>query len=208
MSVKHGLAAGMMLLAATSSSTAEASGDRVHDAAVRPPFTGPYVGPEIGAHEHHFYLRETNLRTGETRGRYYRGWGIGGGAFIGHDFRLSSRLRAGAEASISLGGNNPVARFSDGTDYTKHPRYGFRATGKLGYLMSDRMIAYGTFGYGGHLYRLAGSAIVANSHEWGSSFTIGAGFEYRASDRIGIRIDFRHLDNQMSHLLVGVPVRF
>jgi outer membrane immunogenic protein len=208
MGVKHVLAAGLMLVAATSPTRAEGSGEWAGDAAARAPFTGTYAGPEIGGHEHHFYINETDLRTGETEGRYYRGWGVGGGAFIGHDFQLSSRLRAGVEAGVSLGGNNPVARFSDGTDYTQHPRYGFRGTGKLGYLLANRVMAYGTFGYGGHRYRLGGTATVADSHEWGSSFTIGAGFEYRASDRIGIRLDFRHLDNQMSHLLVGVPVRF
>ena len=71
-------------------------------------------------------------------------------------------------------------------------------------------MAYGTLGYGGYRYRVAGTAPVRNSDErgWGSSFTIGAGFEYRPTDRFGVRVDFRHLDNQMSHLLIGVPVRF
>lgn len=32
------------------------------------------------------------------------------------------------------------------------------------------------------------------------------GVEYRAGARVGVRLDFRRLDNQMSHLLVGVPV--
>jgi len=109
---------------------------------------------------------------------------------------------------VSVGGNNPTAHFADGTYYTQHPRFGYRATAKAGYLLSDRLMAYGTFGYGGHKYRLGGTADIDNAHEWGSSFTIGAGFEYRLSRAVGVRLDFRHLDNQMSHILIGVPIRF
>jgi outer membrane immunogenic protein len=210
MSVKNVLVAGLILAAVASPGRAQGSGGQSAAGAIRAPFTGAYAGPEAGAHEHHFYLRVTDLRTGETNGRYYRGWGVGGGAFIGYDFEVSSRVRGGIEAGVSLGGNNPVARFSDGTDYSQHPRYGLRATGKVGYLLSDRLLAYGTFGYGGHRYRITGTATVTDSpaNGWGSSFTIGAGFEYRASDRMGVRLDFRHLDNQMSHLLIGLPIRF
>jgi len=208
MSVVHVPAAGLMLVTIASAASAQGGGEQAGDAAPRAPFTGAYAGAEIGAHEHHFYLNVTDVRTGQTRGRYYRGWGIGGGAFMGYDIRLGDRVRGGVEAGISVGGNNPVARFPDGTGYTQRPRYGLRATGKVGYLLSDRLMAYGTFGYGGHRYRLGGDAVVEDTHEWGSSFTIGAGLEYRASDRIAVRLDFRHLDNQMSHLLIGVPVRF
>jgi outer membrane immunogenic protein len=173
-----------------------------------PAFSGFYAGPEAGLHEHHFYLEESNPRTGTSEGRYYRGWGFGGGAFAGFDHAVSSRVRVGVEAGISVGGNSPEARFADGSFYVAKPRYGVRGTGKVGYLLSDRLMAYGTLGYGGHRYRVRTSGNIANAEEWGSSFTIGAGFEYQASDKIGVRLDFRHLDNQMSHLLVGIPIRF
>lgn len=171
-------------------------------------FTGAYAGPELGAHEHHFYINVTDLRTNQTEGRYYRAWGVGGGAFAGYDFAVAGRVRLGVEAGVSVGGNNPVARFPDGTTYTQHPRFGYRATAKAGYLLGDRLLTYGTFGYGGHRYRLGGTAEVADAHEWRSSFTIGAGFQYRVSRRVDLRLDFRHLDNSMSHILIGVPVRF
>ncbi|MEA3010995.1 MAG: outer rane immunogenic protein [Sphingomonadales bacterium] len=191
-------------LAAPCVAASAAAGEKAGDRA----FTGAYAGPELGVHEHHFYLTETDKRTGTSQGRYYRAWGVGGGAFAGYDAALTRRIRLGAEIGVSVGGNNPVARFSDGTFYTQHPRYGFEATGKLGYLLADRVMAYGTFGYGGHRYRLGGTAAVADVDEWGSSFTIGAGVEYRASSNIGVRLDFRHLDNQRSHWLLGIPIRF
>jgi hypothetical protein len=43
---------------------------------------------------------------------------------------------------------------------------------------------------------------------WGSSFVVGGGVEHRLSARAGVRLDFKHLDNQMSQLLLGVPFRF
>src|SRR6188768_763138 len=170
-------------------------------------FAGAYAGVEVGAHEHHIYIEETPP-SGSTQGRYYRAWGVGGGAFAGHDWAVSSRIRLGVEAGISLGGSNPQAYFSDGSSYSQHPQWGYRATGKAGYLLSDKLMAYGTFGYGGHKYRIENQARVAGVHEWGSSFTVGAGFEYRLTRDVGLRLDFRHLDNQMSHILVGIPIRF
>lgn len=171
-------------------------------------FTGTYAGPEIGAHEHHFFIEQTNLDTGETRGRYYRAWGFGGGAFVGYDLPVAARVRLGVEVGISLGGNAPVFRDEQGGVYARDPRWGLRGTGRVGYVLGDRVMAYGTFGYGDHRYRTENSAGVTDTFDWDGSFTIGAGIEYRASPRIGVRLDFRHLDNSMSHILVGVPIRF
>ncbi|WP_162875603.1 outer membrane protein [Sphingomonas crusticola] len=171
-------------------------------------FTGAYAGPELGAHEHHFYLRETNLATGAQRGRYYRAWGVGGGAFAGYQFPVGRRVRIGAEVGWGIGGDAPVAHFSGGTRYARHPQWGVRGTGRLGYMLTERLLGYGTFGYGGYRYRDDNSAGVTNAQAWASSFTVGAGAEYRLSTRLGIRLDFRHLDNSMSQILVGIPIQF
>ncbi|QMW22107.1 outer membrane beta-barrel protein [Sandaracinobacteroides saxicola] len=169
--------------------------------------TGFYAGPEIGLHEHHVYIAETDIPTGQTRGQYYRGWGVGGGAFIGYDFAVARRTRLGVEAGVSLGGEGPTARFADGAFYTSKPRWGYRLTGKAGYFVTTRLLAYATFGYGGHRYRVQ-SLGIDDVKSSGSSFTVGGGLEYRISDAVGVRLDFRHLDNQMSHLLIGIPIRF
>lgn len=170
-------------------------------------FTGGYGGVEAGLHEHHFYIAQTDAATGRTRGRYYRSWGAGGGAFAGYDIAVAPRIRIGGEVGISLGGASPVAHLPTRT-YTQHPQWGYRATAKVGYVLGDRTLAYGTFGYGGHRYRIDNRADVSGAHPWSASFTIGAGIEHRLSNRAAIRLDFRHLDNSMSHLLIGVPIRF
>ncbi len=195
----------MMLLAAGATAWPLAASAQPLD---REAFTGAYAGPELGLHEHHFFIEETDLRTDEAVGRYYRAWGVGGGAFGGFDAAVARSIRIGGEVGISLGGDNPEARFSDGTTYTQRPRYGYRATGKVGYVLHDRLMAYGTLGYGGHTYRLGGTASVRDARESGSSFTIGAGVQYRLWPGVDVRLDLRHLDNQMNHLLIGIPVRF
>ena len=172
------------------------------------PFTGVYAGPEIGALEHHYYLEETDLRTGATDGRYYRDWDVGGGAFAGYDFALAKRIRIGAEASVNLGGGSPVAQFADGTRFSQHPRFGLRGTARLGYVVSNRLLAYATFGYGGQRYRIGNSAGVRDTTDWGSSFTVGGGLEYRLARHVGVRLDFEHLDNSSNSVLLGIPLRF
>jgi outer membrane immunogenic protein len=169
-------------------------------------FAGGYAGVEVGLHEHHFFIEQTDA-TGRRQGRYYRSWDLGGGGFAGYDHAVAPRVRLGGEVGISLGGGNPVAQLPTGT-YSQHPQWGYRATARVGYLLGSRTLAYGSFGYGGHRYRIDNHAGVLDAHSWGSSFTIGAGVEHRLSDRAALRLDFRHLDNSMSHLLIGVPIRF
>ena len=171
------------------------------------PFEGAYAGPEIGAHEHHFYIETTDLATGDMRGRYYRAWGVGGGAFAGYDLAAGDTVRIGAEAEISLGGaTNRLDGF--GGTFAQHPRYGYRLAGRVGRVFGRRTMVYGSLGYGGHRYRIEDSIGVEDAREWQSSFVVGGGIAYRVSPRIDVRLDFKHLDNSMSHILLGMPIRF
>lgn len=200
--------AGAVVIAVGGLGLPTAAHGAVTPAAAAKMFIGPYAGIEAGLHEHHFYLMEVNTVTNGSRGRYYRGWGPGGGAFIGRDFRFRDTIRVGIEGGISVGGKGARADFADGSYFYEKPRVGLRATGRLGFVLSERLMLYGTAGYGGHSYRYSVSPNLEKPSEWGSSFTVGGGFEYRLSDKADLRIDFRHLDNQMSHLLIGVPIRF
>lgn len=110
----------------------------------KPAFVGAYAGPEFGVHEHHFFLEERIPTTGASRGKYYRAWGIGGGAFADYEFAVSPRLRLGGEAGVSVGGNNPVARFANGSICTQHPQYGYRVTARAGLILNPRLLAYGS----------------------------------------------------------------
>ncbi|HEX8413427.1 MAG TPA: outer membrane beta-barrel protein [Sphingomicrobium sp.] len=172
------------------------------------PFEGFYAGPEFGAIDHHFYLNVTDNQGRVLSDRYYRTWDVGGGAFAGYDAAISPRIRLGGEVSVVVGGDNPVARFPDGRQFTQKPRYGLKGTVRAGYLATPLLLIYGLGGYGGDRRKLSGTLIPDKANEWGSSFVIGAGVEYRVSPKIGLRLDFKHLDNDMSQIFVGIPVRF
>lgn len=113
----------------------------------------------------------------------------------------------GIEASALVGGAKNEAIFTDGTLYRAKPRFGYRIVGRLGRRVGDRGLAYVTAGYGGHRYRVETNG-VDNAESSGHSFVLGAGGEYRVTERIRIRLDFKHLDNQSNQLLLGMPVRF
>jgi outer membrane immunogenic protein len=171
-----------------------------------PPFAGTYAGLEAGALEHHIYL-ETQTG-GAVQGAYRRSWGFGGGAFIGHNVAISEHLRIGGEAAVTTGGSDNVTQFANGSELRLEPRYGYRVSLHGGPVIGSALWIYASGGYGGNRYRVHNSAGVADVHEWGSSFEIGAGAEYRLSSRVGVRVDYKHVDNQTHQFFVGVPVRF
>ena len=177
-------------------------------AAQEAPFVGGYAGVEAGLMDHHYWLTETAASGAVLSDRYYRDKDFGGGVFAGYDFAVAPRIRIGGEVALTTGGGDPEAVFSDGTTFIKKPRYGYRLVARAGFVPVDRVLVYANGGYGGNRYRLGGSASVADAHEWGSSFIVGAGMEVRASDRIGLRFDFKHVDNQSNQWLLGVPIRF
>jgi outer membrane immunogenic protein len=193
----HLAAAGWAALAASAAAAAPA------DAA----FTGPYAGAEAGSIEHHYFLETTSGTTILNRG-YRRAWGEGGGFFAGYDVALAPRLRVGAEAALVLGGATNRTDFANGTSLSLKPRYGYRLTLRGGGLLTSRLFAYAIGGYGGHRYRLSNSAGVIGIEDSGNSFVVGVGAEYRLARRVGLRFDYKHLDNQTHEFLVGVPVRF
>ncbi|MEP9359966.1 outer membrane beta-barrel protein [Sphingomonas sp. KR3-1] len=170
------------------------------------PFTGTYVGGEAGALEHHIYLETQS--GGTTTGRYHRAWGVGGGLFVGHDVVVSEHFRIGGEAGLTTGGGDNVVPFAGGAELRLEPRYGYRVSLHGGVVLGSSLFVYASGGYGGNNYRIRNTAGVADVHEWGSSFVVGAGAEYRISPRLGIRIDYKHVDNQSHQFFVGVPVRF
>lgn len=191
----------MMILAAVASS-APASAIAQTDA----PFTGSYVGAEAGGIEHHIYL-ETET-AGASEGRYHRKWGAGGGVFAGHDIAVSSGLRFGGEVALTTGGEDNVVAFSNSTELRLTPRYGYRVSVHGGPVIGSALWIYASGGYGGNRYRVRNTASVTGVEDWGGSFLVGAGAEYRLSSRLGLRVDYKHVDNQTHQIFLGVPVRF
>lgn len=171
------------------------------------PFTGAYAGADAGVIEHHFYL-DVTVNDRPYSSRYYRDTGFGGGGFAGYDLAIARRWRIGGELEGTIGGGTPEAVIRDGYRYGQSPRFGFRATGRLGFVATPRLLLYGKGGYGGNRYRLTGNFAVQDAHGWSSSFAVGGGAEWRVTERVGLRLDYTHVDNSSNQLLLGIPIRF
>ncbi len=173
------------------------------------PFTGALAGIEAGAREDHDYFNLIDLQSGQSISRYYRAVGPSAGAFAGYDVAIAEQIRIGGEVGINLGGGRDVARLPSGVRFfEQHPRYGYRLSVRAGYLATPRLLLYGTGGYGGNRYRIDFNPGFSGVYQWGSSFIVGGGAEYRLSRRAGVRVDFKHVDNQASQLMLGLPIRF
>lgn len=170
-------------------------------------FEGAYAGPLIGALEHHFYIEETDLRSGQTEGSYYRDWAIGGGVMAGYDLAVTDLLRIGGEGSFLVGGGSPEA-FFEGARYQQNSRFGYRATAKLGLVAADRIMFFVKGGYGGDRYSIDNQANIVDATEWSSSFVVGAGAQIRFNPAIELRLEYEHLDNSSHAVFVGLPIRF
>lgn len=172
------------------------------------PFAGFYAGPQVGAVEHHFYLEQSDGRTGRVLDAgYSREWAIGGGAIAGYDLPVGNILRLGAEVAAQVGGGSPEA-FINGRRFQQNARYGYRATGKAGLLLTDRFIVFAKGGIGGDRFRIDNPAGVSNVREWRHSFVIAAGAQLRFSKEVELRLEYEHLDTSSHAVLIGLPIRF
>lgn len=179
----------------------------------REPFAGFQVGPELGLFENHAAVTvteydsrgEIGMRTDQT----FRSTGIGGGVFAGYDYAIRDRVRIGAEISGVVGGKSNDLEFQGGRLSLDH-KFGIRLAVRAGYVVTPRVMVYGLTGYGGNRYGVRDNIPVENSGEyrWGSSFLVGGGAEYRIDRKIGVRLNFKHNDNQTNQLFVGIPFRF
>lgn len=102
-------------------------------------FTGLAAGVEAGVIEHHFYL-DVKVNDRPYSSRYYRDTAFGGGGFASYDVAIARRWRLGAEAEFTAGGGSPEAVIRDSFRYAQSPRFGFRATGRLGFVVRPKLM--------------------------------------------------------------------
>jgi outer membrane immunogenic protein len=106
--------------------------------------------------------------------------------YLEHHFALEFEER-------DAGGKTNTARIA-GFSYSQTSRYGARLAVRAGYALTPRLMGYALTGYGGNRYRICDGFDIGNGNEWGSSFIVGAGAEYRASPQIGARLQLLHVD--------------
>lgn len=169
--------------------------------------SGPYVGAEIGAVDHHFVVEE-RLPPALPSVRNVTQWGVGGGVFAGYDRFVTDRIRIGGEVGFNFGGRTPATTNGLGQRLSITPRFGYSLTARAGYALTDNLIAYGGGGYGGHLYRRNLPAGTVDFSDWNQSFILVGGVEWKASSRANLRLEFMHLDGTRNQVMVGIPIRF
>lgn len=175
--------------------------------AVEVAFTGVYAGLEAGVRQHRFELELTEPRFGTTETRRYDATGFGGGAFAGYDLALAPRIRLGVEAALVAGGGSPVARVN-GRSYREEPQWGYRVSGRAGYVVGDRVLVYAAAGYGAERHDFRDGLGISGADHWSNGVSYGGGVEYQVSRRVGVRLDYRELGGVSRALTLGVPVRF
>ncbi|MCG2839441.1 outer membrane beta-barrel protein [Sandaracinobacter sp. RS1-74] len=158
------------LFAATQASAAE-------------PFSGPYVGGEIGWQQDK--LRGT-MRTGIgalTASDDASGFAYGGQ--IGYDFKLSEKFVLGAEAFV--GGDTGKIRDED--TWADGGR-AFGLTARAGVLAGPQSLVYVKGGWeNGRFTFFDGEDRVSRNRD---GWTIGAGFEQMLTPNVSARVEYRH----------------
>lgn len=170
-------------------------------------FSGAYIGPEIGAVDHHFII-ERSGNSGVSNEKNVTRWGVGGGVFAGYTLPITPTLLLGGETSLSFGGQTP--RYTEGTSAVSlKPRWGYTLTGRAAYTLSPRTMLFVEAGYGAHRYKLrSNNADTSQIDNWTRSFVLGGGVEYALRQRLAIRARFQHLDGTRNQIMIGIPVRF
>lgn len=172
-------------------------------------FAGPHIGAAAGAVDHHFIVEET----GPTGTHTYNvtQWGVGGEAFAGYDLALGKRFIVGGEAQFEFGGKRAVTQNSS-YSFGIEPRTGFSLTARIGYAATPRLLVYAGGGYGEHHYTVIASGNVAAGATDGldrtRSFVLRGGAEWTLAPRIGLRLEYEHLDGTRNQFMLGVPIRF
>lgn len=179
----------------------------------RQPFTGPSAGVEAGKVRREFTLDVTQPGAGGslsgTSQQLFRSDGVGGGLFAGYDVAATRHLRLGAELGALVGGRTTSALYRDSALVVR-PRFSLRGVARIGYVLTPRLLAYGSVGIGGDASRVTDTLGVKGSDDlrWRTNLVTGLGMEYRIGRRVGVRVDTRRTSGQGWQGTVGVPIRF
>lgn len=158
--------------------------------------------------------------------------GFAYGIVIGAEAPLSSALFVGIEASVSRSEVDTVAeqfrgiQLSPGlligvTEHTAiHPRWSYAATARAGVNVTRSVAVYGLAGLGGERVRRdfdsgnngVAFASTVRTYQNFDSFTCGVGVRLFLSDHIGVRAEYRRVDENGGYkpqrLSTGIMFRF
>ena len=170
-------------------------------------FGGWHIGPAAGASQTHFVVEDaaTGKRIAQPTA-----WGVGYGAFAGHDWAVGRNILLGLGGEVNLGGATARADLPQSGGFASMtPRWGYSLTARAGVAPSAATLLYVRGGYYAHRHRLAsGGNVDFDFGEWVRSFTLGVGGEVRITPNVSARLEFHHLDGHRNQVLLGIPFRF
>ena len=134
-----------------------------------PSWTGSYVSAGVGYSTTDVFGLELGEHIAYTAG-------------IGYDYRIpNTRLVAGLMADYTFPGE--ASGFSDALNGSWY------VGGRLGALLSDSLLAYGSAGYTGT--DMSGASIPDDFE----GLTLGAGAELLVTQHVSLKLDWRHINN-------------
>lgn len=174
-------------------------------------FHGPFIGVQAGFGQNDVRNPTTGLGVVPLETRQDHAV-IGG--FIGYDHSFG-RFVLGAETGFSFGIEDMIEGDRVGT--TIDPRRSFDLTARAGYQVMPRTLVYVRGGYANERTRttLTTGTTVRVASEDRNGWQVGGGAEYKISDRVSARIEYRYADlsegdgkYDRHQVLTGISYRF
>ena len=143
-------------------------------------FNGLYIGAQAGYDKNAVHVDGSGVHINNKSDLAY-------GVMAGLDLKVSPNIVAGVEADMSLNSND--FNFSDGTTIIDgKAKRTFSVTGRLGYLLADRILFYGRAGYANESFRFSDS-LSTTKHNF-DGFKYGGGVEVGLLPNLGVRLEY------------------
>lgn len=177
--------AAALLIAGLAASAAPASAEA---------FDGPYVGVAAG------FTRDEvgpalpqDVTISGDRGQdavYFQG-------FAGYNLAVAPRVRLGTEAAFGIGADDNFVASNTNASLDIDPEYSFEFTGRVGYVVSDKLMAYARGGYQNARVEFelaeAGSTVLRDKDNL-DGWLVGGGLDYAFGDHLSTRVEYRYVD--------------
>ena len=145
-------------------------------------FNGLYIGAQAGYDTSAIHVDGAKVHIDNKSDLAY-------GVMAGFDIKVSPNIVAGVEGDMSLNSND--FDFSDGTTIIDgKAKRTFSLTGRLGYLLADRILLYGRAGYANESFRFSDS-LSTSKHNF-DGFKYGGGVELGLLPNIAVRLEYTH----------------
>ncbi len=174
--------------------------------AMAEPFSGPYVGAEVGL-DNYEGQGDDLIADGDSFDGI-SGNGVVGGVFAGYDFAIGGGF-VGIEGKASL--SDAEASYDDGVDSLSiRAKESFGATVRGGFMVNDNTGLYARVGWVNTKFKVAIDDVSASDNDDG--LVLGAGLETRVGGNASLRLEYVRSDYsdfiKNNAVVAGVAYRF